>query len=160
MSKIANLAVLSVITFSLTASAVVQEQAHYSLKGAGGIRDTMCPERLKDQAGKSPDLERQGALRVMSNGPECRRQEYDSSIKFEEANQCYRMGKNLVGGDNFVLEVWAYALSAARDRMSAFIFLRITYPSRFCDTTTGPRKCQASIPPYSPDRSDQIRSGT
>ena len=48
-----------------------------------------------------------------------------------------------------LVEVWAYALSAARDRTSAFIFLRITFPSRFCDTTTGPRKCQASIPPYS-----------
>ena len=93
-----------------TATAAVREVAHYNLKGAGGVRDTACPETLKDQAGKSPDLKRQGSPKVMSNGPAARRQEYDSSIKFEEPNQCYAVPKNLISGDNFVVEVWAYAL--------------------------------------------------
>ena len=103
------------LVVSLVASlthATVQEQAHYNLKGAGGIRDTACPEVLKDQAGKSPDLARQGSPKVMSNGPEARRQEYDSSIKFEEPDQCYSVAKNLVNGDNFVVEVWVYALKS------------------------------------------------
>ncbi|MCX6928060.1 MAG: LamG domain-containing protein, partial [Verrucomicrobia bacterium] len=107
MKKIATILSLA-ITF--TAFAAVQEQAHYSLKGAGGTRDTACPPTLKDQAGKSPDLSRQGSPKVMSNGPEARRQDYDSSIKFEESDQCYSVAKNLVDGDNFVVEVWAYAL--------------------------------------------------
>jgi hypothetical protein len=98
--------------FALNAGAEVRPVAHYNLKGAGGIRDTACPETLKDQAGKSPDLVRQGAPKVMSSGPEARRQEYDSSIKFEHPDQCYSAAKNLVGGDNFVVEVWAYALKA------------------------------------------------
>ena len=93
-----------------TATAAVQELAHYNLKGVGGVRDTACPETLKDQAGKEPDLKRQGSPKVMSSGPEARRQDYDSSIKFEEPNQCYSVPKNLVRGDNFVVEVWAYAL--------------------------------------------------
>jgi hypothetical protein len=93
-----------------TATAAVQELARYNLKGAGGVRDTACPETLKDQAGKVPDLKRQGSPKVMSSGPEVRRQDYDSSIKFEESNQCYAVPKNLVSGDNFVVEVWAYAL--------------------------------------------------
>jgi hypothetical protein len=93
-----------------TATAAVRELAHYNLKGAGGVRDTACPEILKDQAGKAPDLKRQGSPKVMSSGPEARRQEFDSSIKFEEPNQCYSVPKNLVSGDNFVVEVWAYAL--------------------------------------------------
>lgn len=90
--------------------AEVTPVAHYSLKGAGGIRDTACPEVLKDLAGQSPELKRLGSPRVMSNGPECRRQEYDSSIKFEQPDQGYAVAKNLVGGDNLVLEAWAYAL--------------------------------------------------
>jgi hypothetical protein len=90
----------------------VTPQAHYNLKGAGGIRDTAAPPALTDQAGKSPDLARQGSPKVMSNGPESRRQDYDSSIKFEDADQCYSVGKSLVSGDNFVVEAWAHALKA------------------------------------------------
>ena len=64
------LVTLLTIVITSTAFAAVQEQAHYNLKGAGGIRDTACPPTLKDQAGKSPDLVRQGSPKVMSNGPE------------------------------------------------------------------------------------------
>jgi len=95
------------------ALAEVTPQADYNLKGAGGIRDTLCPPVLKDQTGKSPDLVRQGTPKVMSNGPECRRQEYDSSIKFEAADQCYSAPVVLVQGDNFVVETWVYAAKAA-----------------------------------------------
>ena len=109
------LATVLTIAITSTAFAAVQEQAHYNLKGAGGIRDTACPPTLKDQAGKSPELVRQGSPKVMSNGPESRRLEYDSSIKFEEANQCYSVTKNLVNGDNFVVEAWAYALKGNDD---------------------------------------------
>lgn len=112
MHPIKTLAIIAAAAFALTASATVQPQAQYNLKGAGGIRDTACPEILKDQAGKSPDLVRQGSPKVMSNGPEFRRSEYDSSIKFEEPDQCYSVGKNLVNGDNFVVEAWAYASQA------------------------------------------------
>jgi hypothetical protein len=93
-----------------TATAAVQEVAHYSLKGAGGVRDTAAPEVWKSLAAGGPDLARQGSPKVMSNGPEVRRKEFDSSIKFEDPNQCYAVAKNLVGGDNFVVEAWAYAL--------------------------------------------------
>ena len=101
---------LCVVWLAANSPAAVQPVAHYNLKGAGGIRDTACPETLKDLAGKSPDLKRQGSPKVMSNAPEARRQEYDSAIKFEEPDQCYSVAKNLVNGDNFVVEVWAYAL--------------------------------------------------
>ena len=113
-ATVKTLAVWLTIARPFAASAEVQVQAHYNLKGAGGIRDTACPETLKDQAGKSPDLKRQGSPKVMSNAPEARWQEHDSSIKFEGPDQCYSVAKNLVGGDNFVVEAWAYALNAAR----------------------------------------------
>lgn len=99
----------------------VAPQAHYSLKGAGGVRDTACPPTLQDQAGPSPDLVRQGSPKVMSQGPESRRQEYDSSLKFEEPDQCYSVAKNLVRGDNFVVEVWAYAGKARDDGWHAVV---------------------------------------
>src|SRR5262245_46058915 len=101
---------LAAIVLTFAASAAVQERAHYNLKGAAGIRDTASPELLKDQSGNSPGLERKGSPRVMSNAPECRHQEYDSSIKFEEPAQYYSTGRNLVSGDNFVVEAWACAL--------------------------------------------------
>jgi len=109
VNRIALVLVFTVSTHPL-ALAEVAPQAHYNLKGAGGIRDTAAPEVLKDQAGNGPDLTRQGSPKVMSNGPECRRLEYDSSIKFEEPDQCYSVARNLVQGDDFVLEAWAYAL--------------------------------------------------
>ena len=96
--------------FSLSAFAEVHEVAHYSLKGGGGIRDTAAPDVWQSLAHGGPDLACQGSLKVMSSGPEARRQEYDSTIKFEEPNQCYAVAKNLVGGDNFVVEAWAYPL--------------------------------------------------
>ena len=86
--------------------------AHYNLSGAGGIRDTACPEILKDQSGNGPDLTRQGAPKVMTHAPEARRQEYGSAIMFQEPDQCYSVARNLAGGDNFVIEAWAYALKA------------------------------------------------
>ena len=102
---------LPAIALSLaTASAAVQEVAHYNLKGAGGIRDTAAPEVWKSLAPGGPDLARQGAPKVMSNGPEARRKEFDSSVKFEDPGQCYAVANNLVSGDNFVVEAWAYAL--------------------------------------------------
>ena len=97
---------------AFNAGAEVTPVAQYNLKGAGGIRDTACPETLKDQVGKSPELKRQGSPKVMTNAPEARRQEYDSAIKFEEPDQCYSTGRNLVGGDNWMVETWAYALKA------------------------------------------------
>ncbi|MEI6782983.1 MAG: hypothetical protein WCQ21_18905, partial [Verrucomicrobiota bacterium] len=115
------IATLLVIAITTTAFAAVQEQAHYNLKGAGGIRDTACPPTLKDQAGKSPDLARQGSPKVMSNGPEARRLEYDSAIKFEEPNQCYSVARNLVQGDNLVVEAWAYALKGNDDGWHAVV---------------------------------------
>ena len=115
------IATLLAIAITTTAFAAVQEQAHYNLKGAGGIRDTACPPTLKDQAGKSPDLARQGSPKVMSNGPEARRLEYDSAIKFEEPNQCYSVARNLVQGDNLVVEAWAYALKGNDDGWHAVV---------------------------------------
>ena len=101
---------LLTLVFPLAASATVQEVAHYSLKGAGGIRETAATEVWKSLAPSGPDLARQGSPKVMSSGPECRRKEYDSSIKFEAPDQCFCVGKNVVSGDNFVVEAWAYAL--------------------------------------------------
>ncbi|MBN8460064.1 MAG: LamG domain-containing protein [Verrucomicrobia bacterium] len=103
---------LSACLLMQAADADVEVQAHYNLKGAGGIRDTACPESLPCRAGKGPSLARQGSPKVMSNGPECRRSEYDSSIKFEQPDQCYSVARNLVNGDNFAIEAWAYALKA------------------------------------------------
>lgn len=105
-----TLAALLAFALPLAASAAVQAQAHYNLKGASGIRDTAAPEIWKSLTPGGPDLVRQGSPKVMSNGPEARWQEFDSSIKFEEPSQCYSVAKNLVSGDNFVVEVWAYAL--------------------------------------------------
>ncbi|MFO1523751.1 MAG: hypothetical protein U1G05_17325 [Kiritimatiellia bacterium] len=105
-----RLLLLAALAFGCTARAEVEPVAHYNLKGAGGIRDTACPETVKDQAGKSPELTRQGTPKVMSSGPAARRMEYDSSIKFEAPDQCYSTAKNLVSGEHFLVEAWAYAL--------------------------------------------------
>jgi hypothetical protein len=95
---------------TMSTQAEVEPKAQYNLHGQGGIRDTAAPAVWKSLAPDGPDLMRQGSPKVMSNGPESRRQEYDSSIKFEEPDQCYSVDRNLVHGDNFVVEVWAYAL--------------------------------------------------
>lgn len=92
--------------------AEVEPKAHYNLQGQGGIRDTAAPEILKSLAPGGPDLIRQGSPKIMTNSPVARRQISDSSIKFEADNQCYGAGVNLAGGDNFVVEVWAYASKA------------------------------------------------
>ncbi|MEI6780914.1 MAG: hypothetical protein WCQ21_08355 [Verrucomicrobiota bacterium] len=99
-----TLAALLGLAVPFAASAALHTVAHYSLKGAGGIRDTAAPEVWKSLVPSGPELARQGSPKVMSNGPECRRQGYDSSIKFEEPEQCYNVGQNLVNGDNFVVE--------------------------------------------------------
>lgn len=107
------ISLLSVIT-ALTAvcRADVQPKAHYNLAGQGGIRDTAAPEVLKSLAPGGPDLIRKGSPKIMTNSPETRRQVSDSSIKFEGDDQCYSTGVNLVNGDNFVVETWAYATKA------------------------------------------------
>jgi hypothetical protein len=103
-------AVLLALALPLAASASVREVAHYNLHNAGGMRDTAGPAAWKSLVPGAPDLIRQGVPKLMSNGPECRRREYDWAIKFEAPDQCYTCGQNLVQGDNFVVEVWAYAL--------------------------------------------------
>jgi hypothetical protein len=102
------LAVLTAVTGSCLGE--IEPKAHFNLKGQGGIRDTAAPPVWKNLVQDAPDLARQGSPKIMSNGPESRRSEYDSSIQFLEPDQCYNLGKNLVSGDNFVVEVWAYAL--------------------------------------------------
>lgn len=92
--------------------AAVTPLAHYNLKGKGGIRDFLAAEKIVDKTGKSPALERQGSPKVITDSPAHRRVEYDSSVKFEAADQCYSMPKNLVGGDNFIIETWVYAMEA------------------------------------------------
>lgn len=90
--------------------AEVEPKAHYNLKGQGGIRDTAAPPVWKNLVQGAPDLARLGGPKIMSNGPESRRQDYDSSIQFLEADQCYNIATNLINGDNFVVEAWARAL--------------------------------------------------
>ena len=100
---------------ALTAHADVQPLAHYNLQGQGGIRDTAAPDSLKNRAenSKLPDLVRQGAAKITTeSAPQARRQVYDSVIKFEADDQCYAVPQNLVNGDNFVIETWAYAAKA------------------------------------------------
>jgi len=106
---------------STSVSAEVEVRAHYSLKGAGGVRDTAPPEVWKSLVPSGPDLARQGSPRVMTSAPECRRDEYDSSIKFEAPDQCYNIAKNLVGGDDFVVEAWALALEGKDDGLHAVV---------------------------------------
>jgi hypothetical protein len=102
--------VAACVCLAAVSHAEVEPKAHYNLKGQGGVRDTAAPPVWKSLASGAPDLARQGSPKVMSNAPAIRRKEYDSSIQFLEADQCYQTGKNLVGGDNFVVEAWAYAL--------------------------------------------------
>lgn len=101
-----TLAALLLFAMAGRALAEVQEQAHYSLKG---LRDAAAPKVLRDQAGKSPELVRQGAPKIVSHAPERRQQEYGFALKFDEPSQSFSVAKNLVGGDNFVVEAWVYA---------------------------------------------------
>jgi hypothetical protein len=112
---------LLALVLPLAASATVQEVAHYNLKGAGGVRETAAPEVWKSLAPRGPDLVRQGSPKVMSSGPECRRKEYDSSIKFEAPDQCFSVRQNVVSGDNFVVEAWAYALKGNDSGLHAVV---------------------------------------
>jgi hypothetical protein len=97
---------------ALMVRAGVQPRAHYSLKGAGGIRDTAAPGVWRSLAPGGPELARQGSPKVMSNGPECRRQEYDSCIKFEAPDQCYSVGKNLVVRKKLTVPLYYTGLTA------------------------------------------------
>lgn len=45
----------------------------------------------------------------MSSAPPIRSSAYTGSIKFEDAQQCYSAPINLAQGNNWVVEVWAYA---------------------------------------------------
>lgn len=100
------LVALFVLTIAHRAWGEVPEQAHYSLKG---LRHAAAPGTLSDQAGISPDLNRKGSTKTIADAPESRRKEFETSMKFDEADQCYSVAKNLVQGDNFVVEVWASA---------------------------------------------------
>ncbi|MCP5537519.1 MAG: LamG domain-containing protein [Akkermansiaceae bacterium] len=111
MTKLALLPCLLLTTF-LPAQGEVQPVAHYNLKGQGGIRDTLAPEKIDSQAEGAPALTRQGRPKITTNSPEPRHTEYDSVVKFEKPDECYRTPKNLVGGDNFVIETWVYASKA------------------------------------------------
>lgn len=92
--------------FASSASAEVQVEAHYSLKGN---KDAATPKVLQDQAGKGPALTKQGLPTVMAKVPENRAKELTSSILFDDPGQCFSVAKNLVSGENFVLEAWVYA---------------------------------------------------
>lgn len=101
-----TLATLFVLTITWPAFAEVQEQAHYSLQGN---LDTAAPQVLRDRAGKSPDLVRHGAPKIVASAPESRGKDYQSSLRFDEPGSCYSVANNLIDGDNFVVEVWARA---------------------------------------------------
>jgi hypothetical protein len=77
---------LTVLLATSLPYAEVEPQAHYNLQGQGGIRDTAAPES--------------------------RRTVYDSSLKFDEHDQCDSVSKNIVHGDHWVIETWAYASKA------------------------------------------------
>jgi hypothetical protein len=102
-----TLATLTVMAFALTASAAVLPQAHYNLKGADVIRDPVAPEIWKSQVPGGPALARQGSPRLVASAPDSRRQVSRAALSFERPDQCYSVAKNLVSGDNFVLEAWA-----------------------------------------------------
>ena len=104
---------IGIALLSTAARATVTPIAHYNLKGAGGIRDTAAPLIWKSLAPGGPDLTGHGAPKIMTNAPQSRRQDFDSSVKFEQPDQCYAVAQNLVNGDNFVVEVWAYATKAS-----------------------------------------------
>ena len=113
--KSTRLALLGLSLGALTMRAEVEPLAHYNLRGEGGIRDTAAPEKLINRAegGKIAALERRGASKITTeSAPAPRRQVYDSVIKFESDDQCYSIPQNLAG-DNFVVEVWAYAKKGA-----------------------------------------------
>ncbi|MBI1370181.1 MAG: hypothetical protein GC162_16200 [Planctomycetes bacterium] len=95
-----------VIIVASRAFAQLQEQAHYVLKGNG---DAVSPQVLHDQAGNAPDLQRQGSPQIITDAPTSRRQISDTSVRFDNPDQCYSVAKNLVSGDNFVVEVWVNA---------------------------------------------------
>ena len=105
-----NVTTLLLLAATLTATAEVNELAHYNLHGASGSRDAAAPEIWKSQMPGGPDLARQGSPKIAGNVPDSRRQVSGAAIKLEDPDQCYSMAKNLVSGDNFVLEAWACAL--------------------------------------------------
>ena len=108
--------ILVLLAFEDVAFAEVEPVVHYHLRlGEGGIRDTAAPAVLKSLVSGGPDLEANGSPKVMSNAPAIRREAYDSSIQFDGGQQCYRTAKNLVRGDRFVVEAWAYALKDRDD---------------------------------------------
>jgi hypothetical protein len=115
------LATIFLAAFAASARAEVQVVAQYNLHGLAGIRDTAAPEALKSIVPGGPELMRSGSPKIMSNGPDCRRADYDSSIQFTAPDQCYRAARNLAAGENFVVEVWAYAAKATDDGYHAVL---------------------------------------
>lgn len=112
MNRHSTYAAWALLMAALTTQAALVPLAHYNLHGTGGIRDLAAPEVWKNATPSGPDLARQGEPKMMSDAPEPRRQVSDSSIKFEQPDQCYSVARNLLNGDNFVVETWAYALKA------------------------------------------------
>lgn len=104
-----SLFICSLLVSLSTLDGALKPIAHYNLKGMGGIRDTLAPEMIKSQVEGAPTLRRQGRPKITTNSPQSRRSEYGSVIKFGSADECYSVAKNLVSGDNFVLEIWVYA---------------------------------------------------
>ncbi len=102
-------AALFLVTVASSVCAEVQDQARYSLKGH---RDAAAPQVLHDQVGKSPDLVRTGTPKIIADSPKGRQKDYGSSLVFDDPGQCYRVAKNLINGDNFVIEAW---VSASRE---------------------------------------------
>lgn len=108
-----GLTLLATLFLTSAAWAETTPVAHYHLKSdEGAIRDTAAPAVLESFATGGPTLKVHGAPKVMSNGPAIRSSVYTGSIKFEDANHCYATPQNLARGENWVVEVWAYATQA------------------------------------------------
>lgn len=106
----AAFAFLAALLMAPTALAEATPIAHYHLKSdEGAIRDMAAPEALESHANGGPTLKAHGAPKVMSNAPAVRSSAYTGSIIFQNAGQCYAAPRNLVPGDNWVVEAWAYA---------------------------------------------------
>jgi len=93
---------LALLASVLISHGAVVPQAHYHLGGIAGIRDTVGPEVWKSRVPGGLDLVRTGDPKIMSNAPQQRRADFDSSINFSGLDQCYQVSKAIVGGENFL----------------------------------------------------------
>lgn len=107
------LSALALACFAAAARGEVKPVAHYHLThDQGAVRDTAAPEELASRVEGGPALKRSGSPKVMSDAPEPRRKAFTGSVAFAEKDQCYRVEKGMVPGDNWVLEAWANARQA------------------------------------------------